>query len=211
MQQFMRNILTVTGASGSGKDSIVDALLVHYGVKSPKDCTNIAKDFSKDRKRTDIRELISHTTRPMRAGEQEGVDYYYITPNEFSKLHKIESTEYAGNSYCLSQEELEKIVDGGWGLVVVDQHGVKCIRDFVANHPTEYSLTSIFLSIDADVSKSRMEYRGDSQESIKKRLTQQEERHEYYPTDTSMFSKIFNNYMYDDAVGIIEHLIHIIN
>ena len=38
--------------------------------------------------RLNFKRLISCTTRPMRGGEKEGIDYYYINNDDFQKLQE---------------------------------------------------------------------------------------------------------------------------
>lgn len=189
----MRYIVTVTGASGVGKDTLVDALLCCSGVKNPSDVSAIAAKYCCTTSRPDvyIRELVSHTTRSPRTGEKDGIDYHFVSLEEFSRIEKIEETEYAGNHYCLAESELAAITDNGFGIVIVDQHGVDCVSQFVANHADEYTLISIFLTCTPELSASRMKQRGDSPESIDKRLVQQATRNEYNPRDPDKYKYIF--------------------
>jgi len=56
--------VVLVGESSSGKDSIFKQLLLH-----------------------DICiEAVSHTTRPMREGETNGKEYYFISEDEFNKM-----------------------------------------------------------------------------------------------------------------------------
>lgn len=57
-------LVAIVGKAGSGKDYLLNYLCDNY------------KDFHK---------IISATTRPQREGEQEGVNYYYLSNEEFAK------------------------------------------------------------------------------------------------------------------------------
>lgn len=61
------NIYVVMGKSASGKDTIYRELAS-------------SKELA-------LRELVSYTTRPIRAGEKEGVEYHFVTEE---RLHKLE-------------------------------------------------------------------------------------------------------------------------
>ena len=175
-------ILTITGASAAGKDSLVDAIMYlnkQINLVNCKSVANLVKLFQTRNINNSYRELVSHTTRKPRVGEIDGIDYYYIDKAEFDKIEKVESTEYAGNYYCLSADELKKIKDVG--IVIVDKEGVKHIHKYVEEHSDEYIHLSIFLRINAEQSRNRMIARGDKEESIEKRLKQQEEKNEYSP------------------------------
>lgn len=185
----MKHILTITGPSGAGKDTLLDALLVRNNVKLPEEVSKLsaAAGYTSDAPRIKVHELVSHTTRSPRAGEVDGIDYYFVSLSTFEKIEKVEETEYAGNHYCLSADELRNLEDEEWGVVIVDQHGVECIRNFVSTHSTEFDVTSIFLHVSAHYSEHRMKARGDKAESIERRLTQQEERNEYFPNNNKSF------------------------
>ena len=64
----MYKIIALIGEAGSGKDYIMKQVLA----------------AAPDR----FNEIISCTTRPMREGEQEGVNYYYLTNEEFYQKRK---------------------------------------------------------------------------------------------------------------------------
>ncbi len=71
---------------------------------------------------------VSHTTRPMRFGEEEGREYYFIDRHRFEqKVASGEFIEYAivhGNLYGTSVAEVEKWNDSGKDLIVeVDVQG----------------------------------------------------------------------------------------
>lgn len=57
-------IVAIIGFSGSGKDSVARVLEKKYGYKF----------------------VVSTTSRPMRSGESDGVQYHFITSEEFQKL-----------------------------------------------------------------------------------------------------------------------------
>ena len=208
----MKHILTITGASGSGKDTLVDCLLC-LNHNEPENIPPLALEFCDQwHPYVAFRELISHTTRLPRDGEKEGSAYYFVDFDTFEEIEKVEETEYAGNHYCLSANELANIEDGGWGVVIVDQHGRECIENFVSSHKEEYSLTSIFLTITPEKSEARMKFRGDKPAAIAKRLAQQIERNEYVPADESKYQLILSSSdeqsLYDNVMKIQDFLIH---
>lgn len=208
----MKHILTITGASGSGKDTLVDCLLC-LNHNEPEVIPSLATEFCDQwYPYVPFRELVSHTTRLPRDGEKEGVAYYFIDLDAFEKIEKVEETEYAGNHYCLAASELANIEDNGWGVVIVDQHGRSCIEDFVNHHKDEYSLTSVFLMVMSETSEIRMKQRGDSDAAIARRLEQQEQRNEYCPVDKEKYQFILSSAneqdLHDNVMKIQDFLIH---
>lgn len=71
----MYKIIALIGEAGSGKDTIMQGIL--------KRCP------------TQFHEIISCTTRPIREGEKDGVNYHFLTPNDFTnKVTNNEMLEY---------------------------------------------------------------------------------------------------------------------
>ena len=202
---MLKTIVTVTGASGSGKDTLVDAVLAISGKKD----VNSLPDFVKRSIETlgvtkgsyVLRELISHTSRPKRVGEQEGIDYYFTTKEVIEKMPKIEYTEYVGNYYCLSEAEVQRL-NGEIGIVIVDRHGVSCINEYAENKE-DVRVFNVFVAVSEDISRERMLNRGDAAESVDKRCKQHRERDEYsaFKNDGTAYDCILNNFN-DFAVAL---------
>ncbi len=77
---------------------------------------------------------ISHTTRAMRPGEQDGHDYHFVTRDEFRRLVAegafIEHAEYAGNLYGTSWRSLDGPLGEGRDLLLeVDVQGALQLRE----------------------------------------------------------------------------------
>ncbi|MCX7990441.1 MAG: guanylate kinase [Proteobacteria bacterium] len=90
---YSKFVLVVSGPSGSGKTSII-------------------KNFLKEN--NDFELSISHTTRHKREGEIEGVNYYYISKDEFENKIKngdfIEWAKIYDNYYGTSKKEIDRIL-----------------------------------------------------------------------------------------------------
>ena len=105
-------LFVVSGAAGTGKDSVVKALREAH---------------------PEIEKNVSATTRTPRPGEQEGVDYYYRTREQFQQLLEndqvVEHNFYNGNYYGTLKSEVEKRLEAGKVVVlVIDVHGAANIR-----------------------------------------------------------------------------------
>ena len=83
-------ILALMGPSGSGKDTVLKEVLK----KNPK-------EFNK---------IINCTTRPMREGEVDGVDYFFVSPETFAEqvlnFDMIEATNFNDWFYGTSKDAL---------------------------------------------------------------------------------------------------------
>ena len=109
-------LLVLSSPSGGGKTSIAKSLL---------------------QARDDLGYSVSATTRPIRNGEREGVDYYFLTREEF--LRRIDAGEflewatYAGHYYGTLRSEIDRIFARGRTAVLdVEIEGARQIR---ANFP----------------------------------------------------------------------------
>lgn len=87
-------IIALIGEAGSGKDRIMSEVLAV--------------------RPTLFNEIISCTTRPMREGEIEGINYYYLTEEEFTEKllegQMLEATNFNGWYYGTSYEALRSDV-----------------------------------------------------------------------------------------------------
>lgn len=139
--------------SGSGKTTIVKHLLK----------TNPALGFS-----------ISACTRDKRGREeQNGKDYYFLTPEEFkSKIDQNAFVEweevYEGNFYGTLKEEIDRIWNQGKAVVFdVDVKGGLHLKEYFGD-----DALAIFVKVPSlDVLTSRLRDRGtESEESLSRRL-----------------------------------------
>lgn len=140
----MKNkLFLISGASGSGKTTLMRSIM-------------------------DI-ELVSFTTRSMRAGEVEGRDYIFISRDEFIQLQNnnglAESTEYGGNYYGLMMNELNYKLSLGDCFFVCDVEGMRQMKELYDN------CVSIFIYSEKEDIENRMIARGDDISSIEKRLS----------------------------------------
>ena len=94
-------LFVVSGPSGAGKDTLVDALLL----RMPR-----------------LRYSVSATTRAPRAGEREGEDYFFVDRAAFEARQALggflESREYNGNLYGTPRDFLEATLKAGYDVIM---------------------------------------------------------------------------------------------
>lgn len=82
--------------------------------------------------RPDLGLSVSCTTRQPRSGEQEGISYYFITPEEFrSRVEAGEFLEWAnvhGNLYGTLVREVESRLEGASLILEIDPQGAMNVR-----------------------------------------------------------------------------------
>lgn len=138
--------------SGSGKTTIIKRLLQYF------DCF----EFS-----------ISATSRKPREGERDGIDYYFLSPEDFERRVQagdfLEWEEvYAGTRYGTLKSEIDRIAKRGKVVIFdVDVNGGLNIKRFFGD-----SAMAIFVMPPSiEVLEQRLRQRGtESEESIQKRL-----------------------------------------
>lgn len=140
---------------------------------------------------------MTHTTRPPRTGEQNGVDYYFETPASFATKHFIEKVTYAGYEYGSSHESLEK----NWAKhpflsIVLDTKGA---ITYVRELPKE--VVVLFLTIDdPTVLKDRLLGRGDEPNMVAARLKSPEYKRDLtLPDELKPFATVIKNDRWDEA------------
>ena len=98
--------------------------------------TSIAKRLMQAR--GDLGYSVSATTRAIRQGERDGVDYHFVTRSEFERRQKsgefLEWATYAGELYGTLSSEVEKIFARGQNAVLdVEIEGARQIRRKMSN------------------------------------------------------------------------------
>lgn len=120
---------------------------------------------------------ISTTTRAPRTGEQNGVDYYFVSKEEFEKdIEEGNFLEWAkvhDNYYGTSLKPIiEALNDGKLVIFDIDVQGHKIVRKKLNSQVTSVFITTPSLSILKDRLYSR---NSDSNEIIEKRLNNAKE------------------------------------
>lgn len=135
--------------------------------------TTLAKELP--RRVPALRRAVTCTTRAPRPGEHEGVDYYFVTAEQFDFLlasgKLLESTTYGGNRYGLPADQFTELSEHDV-LCVLDQVGVENLR--MRLQPDR--LRVVYLeSPSAGELEARMRARGSTEGEIARRLALREE------------------------------------
>lgn len=77
---------------------------------------------------------VSHTTRVPRAGEREGVEYHFVTRDEFQRMVGkgafLEHAEYSGNCYGTSWAAIETPLERGLDVLLeIETQGARQVRE----------------------------------------------------------------------------------
>ncbi len=143
-------LFVISAPSGAGKTSLVAEML-----------KNDAK----------LGVSISHTTRPMREGEQDGVNYHFVSRDEFEAMIArgdfLEHADVFGNYYGTSQVWVRETLARGEDVILeIDWQGAEQVRRLVPE------CVSIFIvPPSAEVLRERLTGRGtDAPDVVERRL-----------------------------------------
>lgn len=155
-QPFFSNVpvgrlLVVSGASGSGKSTVVKHLASDPNLKPYVS--------------------VSATTRAPRVGEEHGREYLFLTRQEFEDLKAanelLEFAEVHGNYYGTpARPVLERVNSGGLAILEIDVQGAYQVKQRLPQ-----ALFVFIHTPSMDILESRLRSRGtDSDDVIQKRL-----------------------------------------
>ena len=137
-------MLVLVGPSASGKSAIVKCLTKKYGLEK----------------------FITCTTRKIRIGEIDGVDYHFLTQDEFAEFYNndefIETVFYNGNYYGTLKRDVNNNK-----VVILEPQGLNNFVEVLD------SVFAVFLQTDEAVMKERMISRGDNILEINISITKQ--------------------------------------
>lgn len=143
-------LLIVSAPSGAGKTSLIKALM------------------EQDQR---VEVSVSHTTRPQRPGEVEGVNYFFISTETFHEMREagafFESAEVFGHFYGTSLTQLEaRLSDGADVILEIDWQGAQQVRRLLPD-----SAWLFILPPSLEALKSRLQARGqDAEDTIDLRM-----------------------------------------
>ncbi|HEX9480727.1 MAG TPA: guanylate kinase [Solirubrobacteraceae bacterium] len=108
----MARVFVITGPSGVGKGTLIRGLMERLG---------------------ELELSVSATTRPPRPGERDGVDYHFLTPEEFDRRVAagdfVEHADYAGRRYGTLRSELEgRLAEGVPVVLEIEVQGARQVR-----------------------------------------------------------------------------------
>ena len=123
--------------------------------------TEVANILNKD---YDVKRAITHTTRAPRAGERNGVDYYFVNEETFELLKKsdafVETTQYGDYHYGCSKAQVSKNK-----CAILDPNGLKAFKKLNNDVVVSFQLMATPTTREA-----RMRDRGDKEGDIYMRL-----------------------------------------
>ena len=154
-------LVVVSGPAGSGKGTVNQILL----------------------EQPDFVFSVSATTRAPRPGEVDGVNYHFISVEEFERRiaadELLEYTKYCGNYYGTLKRETEAVLESGKNLILeIEVEGAMNVRRLCP----ESAVLIMLLPPSYAVQEQRLRGRGtESEDVIQKRLERAKEEIDFLP------------------------------
>lgn len=179
-------IIILSAPSGTGKSTIIGRLMEDAGLRL---------GFS-----------VSATSRKPRGEEKNGVDYFFLSEDDFQrKIERGEFVEweevYAGTRYGTLESEVARVTSEGYNLIMdVDVKGALNIKKRYGDD----AISIFIMPPNVATLGARLRSRGtDTEETIERRLG----KAEYEMGFADRFDKVVINDNLDDAVADVDSLI----
>lgn len=179
----MKKLFVISGSSGVGKGTVI-------------------KEFLK--KHPDFKLSISCTTRSKREGEVHGINYFFLTPEEFKKCidsgEFLEWAEFSGNQYGTKKDFVENSLKNGENLILeIDTKGALNVKKLMPD-----SVLIFIAPPSLEELESRLRGRHtETEEAIQKRLASIKQELE----NSKHFDYEIINDTVDNAVNKLEEII----
>ena len=156
----MANLFIIAAPSGCGKTSLVEALIK----KTKNLCVS-----------------VSHTTRTPRPDEVNGINYYFVSINEFEEMiknnafveHAMVFDNYYGSSTKLIREKLDEGVDV---ILEIDWQGARQVKENMPN-----AISIFILPPSNEALLGRLQQRAqDNVETINKRMSDAQNQMQHF-------------------------------
>ena len=179
----MANLFIISAPSGCGKTSLVEALIK----KTKNLCVS-----------------VSHTTRPPRPDEANGINYYFVSIDEFEEMIKqnafVEHAMVFDNHYGSSSQLIKEKLDEGVDVILeIDWQGARQVKNNMPNS------TSIFiLPPSKEALLERLQQRAqDNDETINKRMSDAQNQMQHF----NEFDYLIINDDFDSALNDLNLII----
>jgi guanylate kinase len=149
----MNEIVFFIGGSGTGKTT-TESYLVKHGAKS----------------------MVSLATRDKREGEIQGVHYHFVTVEDFHKIEKVNEIVITEEwLYGIPKEELLSHLDDKMSIYsVINIQPAVDVINYIKSNDIPLEPIVVFFNVSKETRLNKMMERGESRESIEKRLSRED-------------------------------------
>lgn len=188
----MSKTIVLLGDTSAGKDTLMNMLL--------------------DIEELNLNRVVSHTTRPKREGEVDGITYYFVSNEKFRlervKKNFIETRSY--NTIHNGEEDTwyyglhkDSISEDGKYIAILDGNGTIEFMDYVGRE----NVIPIYIKVDEHILRERLKQRGDELAEVNRRLKEDKIKFNRFLTNESYYI-VENNGHIENALSEILAIIH---
>ncbi len=155
-------LLVLSGPSGSGKSTVIGKLM---------------------QRRDDLAFSVSVTTRQPRPGEQNGREYWFITPERYDEMVEagelLEHAMFVGNGYGTPRKPIEQLMEQGYCVILdIEVQGAAQVKAAMPE-----SVTVFLMPPSLEELERRLRGRGtETEERIRSRLERAKQEMELAPS-----------------------------
>lgn len=140
-------LIVISGPSGVGKSTVLKRVM--------EQCPN-------------LRFSVSATTRPIRPNETDGVNYFFVSREQFQEMIEkqelLEYTEYVGNFYGTPEKQLNQMLEDDYDILLdIEVQGAMNVRSRRSDAVLIFMLAPSLSEIE-----HRLLNRGDTPEDVMK-------------------------------------------
>lgn len=177
----MKPLFCIVGETGSGKDTVVDYICNKHPMTS-KLC----------------KAVVSYTNRPMRVGEVNGREHYFVSNEEFQKIKNENSRSVMAYTHIKKDDNsegyeymaLRSELYNGANIYVIDPKGIQTLKKTPLY---DYQLHIIFIDVPKDVRMNRaLNKRHDAMINLLNRIEAEEEQFETFREEENYDVKFGN-------------------
>ena len=177
------NLYIISAPSGSGKTTLLQHLL---------------------RSSKDLKFSVSHTTRPPRQGEREGVDYFFVDRPTFMRIVErgefLEWAEFNGQLYGTSREFVQEQLEAGRDVILdIEVQGARQVKAKVEGAIAIFVLPPSFEELKRRLTARMLE----SDDMIRRRLEIAKQEIRYYRD----YDYIIINDILQNSIGLLESIV----
>jgi guanylate kinase len=178
-------LFTISAPSGAGKTSLVKAL--------------------REKKQNSVAVSVSHSTRPIRPGETDGVDYHFVSRDKFRQMvdddQFLEHAHVFDNLYGTARESVENLLVSGKHVILeIDWQGARQVKQKMPETVSIYILPP-----SREVLEQRLVDRAtDDRKTIERRMMEADREMSHYGDAEYLVI----NQDFDKALHSLECIIH---
>ena len=144
----MKKLFCIIGETARGKDTLAKILENDYG----------------------LRQVVSYTTRPIRPGEKDGREHYFIFDDQADDMMDFMSDEIVAFTqigkyrYFATKEELLAS-----DIYIIDPVGLDSLKDYVRRNKLNISICAVYITCSDEIARKRAIELGDNIDIFEKR------------------------------------------